>query len=302
MTTLRKLSIVLVATCASASLAAQEPGIGGEDILADAAAGTAISVGDVIDIRVARRADLSLRFTVPPGGEVVYPLIGKVRVAGLRPEQLASDINRLFRKGQHLTNPDVTVLVSSFAPRRVYVLGAVKSSQAVEVPLDGHFTLTQAIAVTGGFLDGADTRDVRLLRRSRAGDGKPLSTKVIQINVDAITEQNRTEFDVTLIPGDTIIVARRDDVFVLGQVKSPGSYSLGRGKWTLTRAIAKAGGFTEYARSTRVKVISRSNGSAKAEDKSARTVDVREIINTGKLSKDVELRPGDVVFVPESIF
>ena len=69
------------------------------------------------------------------------------------------------------------------------------------------------------------------------------------------------------------------------------------------KAIAKAGGFTQYARTTRVRVVSRdgANGTGEARH-GPRTVDVREIINAGKIENDIELRPGDVVFVPESIF
>ena len=259
-----------------------------------------ISIGDLIEIKVVRRDDLSLSFPVPPGGVVTFPLVGRLKVAGRQPEEVADELKRRFKSAGHLSRPDVTVIVREFAPKQVYVFGAVKSMQAVSLPPDGRLMLMQAMAMVGGFQDDADTKAVRLIRRNGPEDA---AKRVICINVDAITEENRAELDIRLEPGDTIIVAKRDGVFVLGQVKSPGAYALGRGKWTLTKAIAKAGGFTQYARSTRVRVISEPEGpEAKAAKPSVLSVDVRHIMNTGDLAKDVELRPGDIVFVPESIF
>jgi len=269
--------------------------------------GDSISVGDVIEIRVVRRDDLNLSFPVPPGGTVTFPLVGRLKVIGKHPEEVAAELKKRLTSGGHLARPDVTVIIREFAPKLVYVFGAVKSMRAVTLPPDGRLTLMQAMAMVGGFQDDADSKEVRVLRRVKGGGkGQAPSTRVICVDVDAITEHDKTELDVRLKAGDTIIVPKRDGVFVLGQVARPGAYALARGKWTLTRMIAKAGGFTQYARSTRVRVISRPPpAAAKGAERSKgsiRTVDVRLIVNTGDLTKDVELLPGDIVFVPESIF
>ena len=297
---------ILILVVAAPAFAGEGPATGAADVLHEPPlAGHAISVGDTIEIRVYRREDLSLSLTVPPSGSVVLPLIGEVKVAGKSPIELIGELKARFAAGGHLARPDVTVLVSNTHPKKVYVLGAVNATRAVPMPPDGRFTLTQAIAEAGGFQDGADTKDVKLLRRGVPVPGGPrdAGTRVMRINVDAITEKSRIEFDVQLQPGDRIIVPKREEVFVLGQVSRPGAYTLGRGKWTLMKAIAKAGGFTQYARTTRVRVVSRdgANGTGEARH-GPRTVDVREIINAGKIENDIELRPGDVVFVPESIF
>jgi polysaccharide export outer membrane protein len=87
-------------------------------------------------------------------------------------------------------------------------------------------------------------------------------------------------------------------VFLLGQVRSPGAIEFPPDTvLTLLQAIARAGGFTAIAASDRVSIIRSENG---AETKI--TVNVAAIIKSGDKSKDVELRPDDVVSVPESVF
>ena len=87
-------------------------------------------------------------------------------------------------------------------------------------------------------------------------------------------------------------------VFLLGQVRSPGAIEfLPDEPLTLLQAIARAGGFTPIAASDRVSII-RSEGGAETKI----TVNVAAIIKSGDKSKDVELRPDDIVSVPESVF
>ena len=87
-------------------------------------------------------------------------------------------------------------------------------------------------------------------------------------------------------------------VFLLGQVKSPGAIDFPADEaLTLLQAIARAGGFTPVAASDRVSIIRSENGAEKKI-----TVNVAAIINSGDKSNDIQLRPDDVVSVPESIF
>ena len=87
-------------------------------------------------------------------------------------------------------------------------------------------------------------------------------------------------------------------VFLLGQVRSPGAIEFPPDEpLTLLQAIARAGGFTAIAASDRVSII-RSEGGTETKI----TVNVAAIIKSGDKSKDVELRPDDIVSVPESVF
>jgi polysaccharide export outer membrane protein len=65
---------------------------------------------------------------------------------------------------------------------------------------------------------------------------------------------------------------------------------------TLLDAILGAGGFTEFANPSET-VISR-----RKEDKIEQIVIDMEAVQKGEIDKDVELKPGDIISVPESIW
>lgn len=87
-------------------------------------------------------------------------------------------------------------------------------------------------------------------------------------------------------------------VYVLGQVKKPSSIPILPEKtMTLLEAITSAGGFTDVAAISKVKILRMENGVQKSIE-----VDVSQITKEGNKQYDVPLKPADVVFVPQSLF
>ena len=87
-------------------------------------------------------------------------------------------------------------------------------------------------------------------------------------------------------------------VYVLGQVKRPSSLKIPPEKnLTVLEAITSAGGFTDIANTSKVKVLRMENGKQKSIE-----VDVSQITKQGKKSLDKNLMSGDVVFGPQSMF
>jgi len=88
------------------------------------------------------------------------------------------------------------------------------------------------------------------------------------------------------------------NVAVAGEVISPGSYTMTQEEKaqfpTLTRALQRAGGITQAANIREVQ-IRRPQRSGSAQ---VISVDLREFLKTGDLSRDVALRDGDTVVVP----
>ena len=81
---------------------------------------------------------------------------------------------------------------------------------------------------------------------------------------------------------------------VLGQVGKPGQYDL-RSDTTVTQAIAVAGGFAPTAK-TQV-FLYRAVSANWAE---VRELRLNDILNGKNISEDLHLRPGDMIFVPET--
>lgn len=83
---------------------------------------------------------------------------------------------------------------------------------------------------------------------------------------------------------------RTIQVFVLGEVKKPGAYSVSAMS-TLTNALMASGGPTKIG--TLRKIELKRNG-----NKTATTMDFYDLLLKGDKSKDLRLQNGDVVFVP----
>ena len=87
-------------------------------------------------------------------------------------------------------------------------------------------------------------------------------------------------------------------VYVLGQVAKPASIEIPPEKpLTILEAITSAGGFTDVAAVSKVRVLRMQDGQQKTID-----VDVTQITKQGNKAMDIALIPGDVVFVPQSLF
>lgn len=142
------------------------------------------------------------------------------------------------------------------------------------------------------------TKEVRVLT-----DGYISFPLIGQIKTSGLTVE-QLEAEITRLlaekylvsPQVTVFVKEFSDIFVFGEVKKPGSFPL-YGKLTVFEAITLAGGFTEVANPSKVKVIRDENGKETSFE-----VNVEQMTKKGNVSADVELRAGDRVIVPRSFF
>jgi len=81
-----------------------------------------------------------------------------------------------------------------------------------------------------------------------------------------------------------------------GQVGKPGKYDL-RGGMTVTQALAVAGGTLPSAKHSQVLLFRRA-GDGWVE---ARILNVKKMMKDGNLNEDMQIRPGDMVFVPKNV-
>ncbi len=249
-----------------------------------------ISPGDVVVIRVHSYGDLDVELPVPPGGKVLYPVVGELVLAGRTVPEVCEELRKRLKEAAHISQPVVTAFIRSRATKKLYIYGAVARPQELVMPAEGGLSLSRAVAIAGGLLPGADERRVKITRT------EPPS--VLRVDFEAVSASEDPIEDIPLEPGDVVYVPEREKVYVLGQVKNPCAYSVPSGKvLTVSKAVSLAGGFTRYARYARVRVTRRTGEGVKSF-----TVDVGEVMAKGVVEKDLELEPGDLVFVPERIF
>lgn len=105
------------------------------------------------------------------------------------------------------------------------------------------------------------------------------------------------QITVTFAPFDGRGVSPWGSVTVLGEVNSPGPVNIpSTMELSVTRALQMAGGVKPFADRSRIRV-----SRCDKDGNITRTlVDLKEIGKEGRVDKDVSLRGGDVVWVPET--
>ncbi|MBT2334948.1 polysaccharide biosynthesis/export family protein [Variovorax paradoxus] len=171
-------------------------------------------------------------FIVDSSGEIAFPYVGRVRVAGLTEAEAGDLISKLIVT--QVREPEVTVRIQSFRSRRVYMEGEVRTPGS-QIVTDVPMTLSEAINRAGGITANGNRAAVTVVR-----DGQ-------SIPVD-LTQLREAGYDGNSIPlksGDTVRVAHREDtkVYVMGEILYPSALTMrSNGRLSLSEALGEAGG------------------------------------------------------------
>jgi len=249
------------------------------------AADYVIGAQDVLAIQVFDQPDLGGKYTVETDGTFTFPLVGRVKAAGMTLRAFEGELKRRLSDG-YFKNPQVTATVETYRSQRVFVMGEVR--QAGPVPLTGGMTLIEALAHAGSTLPSA-SGEVTIVRGTSGAQGPTLPGEKPGIDTVRASirdlESGSLKQNVDLHDGDTIFVPRAEEIYVFGEVKNPGSYPIRTGT-TVLQALSLAGGVTPNGAMGRIRI--------------ARIVDNAKVEVKVKLTDVV--RPGDTIIVPERYF
>lgn len=198
-------SLVLVTAVALAGCASQK--INPVFATGDAAARTFGSDGaaeagsyriaptDVLRVQVFNEADLSVdRLQVSPSGEVMLPLAGTLRVAGLTETEVATEVRE--RLSRYLQKPDVTVNVVTATRQRVVVEGFVTEPGVFDIA--GSATLLEVIARAKSPTNRAAIEQIVVIRMINGRrHGAVFNLNRIRAGLDP---------DPTILGGDRVVV------------------------------------------------------------------------------------------------
>ena len=227
---------------------------------------------DVLTITVLDDPSLTGKYTVEADGEFTFPLIGRIKAGGLS----TRDFETLLKKRlspDFFKNPQVAVAIEQYRSQRVFVTGEVR--QPGPVPLSGCMTLAEALARAGSTLATA-SGELAIIRKKQT---EPIRVSIKDLETGKVTQ------NLELQDGDQIYVLRAESVYVCGEVKSPGAYSVQKDT-TVLQALALAGGATPNGALNRIKISRIENG--KRVDVKAKLTDI--------------VKPGDTLVVPEKYF
>jgi len=221
-------------------------------------AGYRLGPNDVIRIQVFGEDDLSVESKIDGDGNIRLPLLGTVSVGGQSITELQGSLSERLAAG-YVRNPRVTIHVVKH--RNFYLSGGVRSpgGYAYEEGL----SVQKAISIAGGLTEKSERGVLHILRR-----------------VGGREETLPVQLDTLVLPDDIIVVAEGQKFFISGEVKTPGRYLYEKGL-SINKALGLAGGRTDKAEKSAVKVTRLTSG----------------LVETFVLSSDAEVLPDDILVV-----
>ncbi len=252
-----------------------------------------LASGDLLRISVHRQPDLDLEARIPESGSITFPLIGPVQAVGRSSTALEESIRERLDK-DYLKNPSVTVTVREYAKRKVFIVGGVAKPDGYEITPESRMTVLRLVATAGGFTDRAYKEYVQVVRRQ--GTSERAVIRLSLIEAERQIARGNPEADLELWPDDLVVIPSAARVaYVLGQVHRPGAVEVPpNARMTVSMAVANGGSYTKFAATGRVQLL-RHDPSGNV---SRIAVDLDAILG-GRIDLDLNLEPGDVVWVPE---
>lgn len=191
-----------------------------------------LAVGDIVEfnlemLRESPTQELrSSNFTVRADGTLELPIAGQMEVTGKRLAQVSQEIETRLKK--KLRNPKFRLSLVSVAPVQVLILGEVLRPGRYDIAPGSGFQ--EAVAVAGGFSPLADPNAILIQ------DGLTNKTEKVKKPNDP---------DYKIVPlknADIVYVLPGKKINVLGEVFSPGQYSVPTEAGTVVDALYAAGG------------------------------------------------------------
>lgn len=255
-----------------------------------------IGAGDVLDIRIFPRTQLSVQARVAENGTIRLLMIDNEIMAACKTEtELAKEIVELYKKYQR--NPSVSVFIQEYNAMRVGVVGSVEHPN--QFLLKRPMRLLDVISAAGGLNKEAGNRVVvaHTGAPSICQEGQTVNADADDIRFTEYSWRSIQQGDQSsnpyLKPGDIVSIPKAEEVFVVGNVFKP-QVVLMTEPLTLRQAIAKAGGELKTTKKNKVKIIRQTPGAAKPVEFIYDLV----AIDKGKVP-DPFLQANDIVTVPE---
>lgn len=235
---------------------------------------------------------------VDSDGQITLPFVGRVRVAGLTVSEAEKQLTNQL--SSFILHPQVALNVVESHSQPVSVFGAVNNPGAYQ--LEGRKTLTEILSMAGGLRKDAG-RTLKVTRRTEWGP-IPLSSAardatgdftVAEVDIEELVRGNTPSANVEVRPYDVVSIPPADLVYVVGQVRKPGGFTMtGRGDFTVMQAVSMAEGLDKTAAPKKAHILRRSGNSSRVE------IPVNlETVMSGK-APDMALKADDVLFVPNN--
>ena len=214
-----------------------------------------IGAGDVLEISSYTGDKVTTTtVTVDSRGRISYSFLDHVKVDGLT----SSELDELLtdKLSAFVRNPRISVFVKEFNSKNAIVIGEFSSLRNVSfgkggsgrINLRGKTTLTDLIALGGGYTVDADIKSVKLVRKG----------KTYLVNLYDIIEKGDENQNVIIDDEDVVNIPELptfgERVYVLGEVNLQGIYPLKEAQ-DLLAALALAGNTNRLAKEENTLIV-----------------------------------------------
>ena len=257
-----------------------------------------LQVGDRLVITFWQEPDLNANPVVAQNGTVEIPIAGRIQAVGLTASELSQRIiDEISRYRIKITQ--ASVVINEYQGNKIYVTGQVGAPGTYSFEVIPN--LWRVLQEAGGLSETANLEKISVIRESEG------SGDILQVNLTRYFERG----DVSQLPelqgGDTIHVptrpsinspvdvsspfAQKNEIYIAGEVVSPGRYNLER-DIDLWDAIILAGGPTPSANLSDVKILNRREG-----ENGMMKINLKEYLERSEPEPPI-LVPGDKIFIP----
>jgi protein involved in polysaccharide export with SLBB domain len=258
-----------------------------------------IQVEDLIEISFWESPNMDRKVQVSNDGNIVIPVIGSVKAAGLTVDGLAQEIITQMGMYNKIIN-QVNINILEFGQNKVHVTGQVTSPGKYsfeEMP-----NLWDIILEAGGPLEDAQLDGVLIVRSQEDG-------QIITVDVAYALKRGKMNELPKVDPGDAIHIpgvsspfgvtvgrttefASRNEFYIVGAIGTPGIQQY-ENNLNILDAIGRAGGPTAEANIEEVKYIAVHSKGTKVWD-----IDLEFYINNSLSIALPDVTPGSTIYIP----
>jgi polysaccharide export outer membrane protein len=152
---------------------------------------------DVLDIRFAFEPEFDQVVTVQPDGFIALKGLGELYAEGLKLPEVREAILRAYLPV--LRDPEINIFLKDFD--RPYFIAGGEVGRPGKYELRADISVTEAVALAGGFTERSRHSQVLLFRR--------VSSEIVEshlLNVKSMMKSRNLAEDIRLMPGDFIFV------------------------------------------------------------------------------------------------
>lgn len=257
-----------------------------------------IGTGDILEISSYNGDKVTMTtVTVDSRGRISYSFLDHLKVEGLT----SSLVDELLtsKLSAYVKAPRISVQVKEFNSKSTNIIGEFSSLRNVSygkggsgrINLKGKTSLTDLIALGGGYTLNADIKNVKLVRKGKS----------YLINLYDIIEKGDENQNVIIDEADVVNIPELptygERVYVLGEVNGQGIYPLKEAQ-DLLAALALAGNTTRLAKEENTLIV---RGYEPGKPPLVMMADVKSLLRKADISQNVRLKDGDLVYVPRML-